>query len=447
MKILLPQAVVFILDTLSRNNYKAYIVGGCVRDSLLGKQPNDWDITTNALPDQIMNLFLKTMPTGIKHGTVTVVVDGDNYEVTTFRIESAYSDNRHPDQVFFTSNIEEDLSRRDFTINAMAYNPSESLVDAFNSEADLKNKIIRCVGNADERFKEDALRMLRAIRFSTQLNFELNKDTLNSIIHNSSLIENVSLERIRDEISKILICTKPSIGIRLLQQTGLLEYILPELEICVGFNQHNPHHHLEVFDHIMEVLDLTPPDLVIRLAALFHDIAKPKCLTMDENGSGHFYMHEIESAKETEKILKRLRFDNNTISKVCILIREHMQGHNKLKTPSIKKLISRVGTENLNSLFELNIADIKAHKPPHNLDIIYELKEKTSKIINEKQPLAVKDLKINGIDLINADIPKGKSIGAILNTLLDKVIENPELNEKDILLKQALEIYNNCKKD
>lgn len=447
MKIMLPQPVSFILDKLNNHNYKAYIVGGCVRDSLLGNQPKDWDITTSALPDEIIKLFTKTIPTGLKHGTVTVVIHGGNFEVTTFRIESTYSDNRHPDRVFFTSNIAEDLGRRDFTINAMAYNPVESLVDIFDGQKDLHNKLIRCVGNPDQRFEEDALRMLRAIRFSTQLKFKLHEDTLNSIAKNCYLIQNVSLERIRDELIKILICNKPSIGIRLLYQTGLLKYILPELELCIGFNQHNLYHHLDVFDHSMDVLDFTPTHLIIRLAALLHDISKPKCFTLDENGNGHFYMHEREGAKEAEKILKRLRFDNNTISRVCILIREHMQGSTRLKTPSIKRLINRVGIENLDILFELKVADIKAHKPPHNLDIVSELRGKASKIISEKQPLSVKDLKINGVDLIDIGIQKGKTLGAILNALLDAVIERPELNEKDLLLKLALQFYNGLNKD
>lgn len=446
MDILLPPSVSLILDTLNSNNYKAYIVGGCVRDSLLGKHPKDWDITTSALPSEIMKLFNKTIPTGLKHGTVTVVINDDNFEVTTFRIESTYSDNRHPDQVFFTSNIEEDLSRRDFTINAMAYNKNEALVDVFNGQKDLNQKIIRCVGSPNDRFNEDALRMLRAIRFSTQLNFKLDDDTFNSIVHNNFLIENVSMERIRDELSRILICNEPSNGIKLLQQTGLLKYILPELEQCVGFDQHNPHHYLDVFDHTMAVLDFSPSDLIIRLAALFHDISKPKCFSIDQSGIGHFYMHEMESSKEAEKILKRMRFDNNTIKRVCTLIREHMQGNNSLKPPAIKRLITRVGTENLNSLFELKIADIKAHKPPHNLDIVYELSKKASKIISEKQPLSIKDLMIDGTDLINIGIPKGKALGTILNNLLDAVIENPSLNNKDILLKKALIIYNESTK-
>lgn len=447
MDIQLPPSVALILNTLTCNNYKAYIVGGCVRDSLLGKSPKDWDITTSALPHQIMKLFNKTIPTGLKHGTVTVVINNEHFEVTTFRIESTYSDNRHPDQVFFTSNIEEDLSRRDFTINAMAYNKSESLVDIFHGQKDLNTKIIRCVGNPSERFNEDALRMIRAIRFSTQLSFHLDEATTSSIILNNSLIKNISMERIRDELCKILMCSEPSIGIRLLQHTRLLKYILPELNKCVGFQQHNPHHHLDVFEHTMLVLDTAPEDLIIRLAALFHDVAKPKCFTMDENGNGHFYMHEVESSIDAEKILKRLRFDNNTIKRVCILIKEHMQGNNSLKISSIKRLIARVGTENLNSLFELKIADIKAHMPPHTFDIVYELREKAAKIISEQQPLNIKDLAIDGTDLINIGIPKGKTIGIILNNLLDAVIENPHLNNRSILLNQALNTYSEIKKD
>lgn len=440
VNIMIPRDVKFIIDILKNKGYEGYTVGGCVRDSILKREPQDWDITTNALPENTISIFkdkgIRVIETGLKHGTITILINSIGYEVTTYRIEGEYSDNRHPDNVTFTTSLKEDLSRRDFTINAMAYNDDNGLADHFCGIEDLKNKVIRCVGKADDRFKEDALRMLRAVRFSAQLGFQLEfEDLFISIKQNAHLIKNISQERIREELCKILICDKPSSGILALKESNLLEYILPELMTCIGFNQQNIHHDKDVFSHVLAVLDNTPAKLEIRLAALLHDIGKPQCFTIDENKTGHFYGHHKKSADISREILKRLKFDNKTIDTVSLLVYEHMSKFDKIKTSSIKKFMSRVGVENLEDLFQLQIADIKgASKEFQDFSKILDLKDKCQIILDEKQPLSIKDLDINGRDLMESGIKQGKQIGEILNMLLEMVLEHPELNNKGKLI-------------
>jgi tRNA nucleotidyltransferase (CCA-adding enzyme) len=435
MQIRIPGEVQFIINTLYKSGFEAFAVGGCIRDILIGRLPNDWDITTNALPEQIISLFSHTIPTGIKHGTVTVIYNNNPYEVTTYRIDGEYTDNRHPDKVLFTSSLEEDLSRRDFTINSMAYNEYSGIVDPFNGFADLDALRVKCVGNANNRFNEDALRMIRAIRFACQLNFDIEEDTFNAIKLNCNLIKNVSIERIRDEFSKILLCEKPSFGLLLLKDSGLLQYILPEFMETINFDQRNPHHDKDIFSHTLSAIDYSPKELSVRLGALLHDIGKPSSFTIDEKGIGHFYGHEIIGTDISEIILRRMKYDNATIKKVLILVKEHMSRFSKLKPSTIKKLITRVGIENLEDLFELQIADIRASAPPFNLDAVEYLRKETVEILNNKQPITIKDLAVTGSDLIKSGIQPGKIIGKILNDLLEIVLEKPELNTKEDLLK------------
>lgn len=425
-----------IINILQLHGFEAYVVGGAVRDCLLSREVKDWDICTDALPEQILDIFsgYKTIPTGLKHGTITVVLNNKQYEVTTFRIDGKYFDNRRPNEVKFTSDLVEDLSRRDFTINAMAYNEKDGLVDPFCGKNDLSNRSIKAVGSADKRFQEDALRMMRAIRFACQLEFDLVHDVSNSIIKNKQLINNISQERIRDELCKTLLSYKPVNGIQLLKNTGLLEEILPEVQRMVNFDQCNPNHDKDVYEHTMIVLDNTSNDLILRLSALLHDIGKPMTFSVDNEGVGHFYKHHLEGVIIAENILKRLKFDSVTVDKVSILIREHMSRYDFLRSSSIKKFINRVGIENLDNLFKLQIADIKGSKPPHDFSKVLDLKEKVEKIINEKQPLTVKDLDINGYDLIKIGIKPGKQMGEMLNNLLEQVLENPDLNKKEKLL-------------
>ncbi|AWI06217.1 CCA tRNA nucleotidyltransferase [Clostridium drakei] len=438
-KIFIPQDAKHIMKILKNRGYESYVVGGCVRDSLINRKPNDWDLTTNALPEQTLEIFktegFRVIETGIKHGTVTIVMNDNPYEVTTYRVDGEYLDNRHPDNVTFTTSLKEDLSRRDFTINSMAYNEDKGLIDYFNGVSDLNSKIIRCVGNADERFNEDALRMLRAVRFSSELEFELDfEGTFIAIKKNCNLIKNISVERIREEFCKILISHKPSNGILALKEANLLKYILPEIIPCIGFNQHNVHHDKDIFYHTLSVLDNAPNNIKIRLAALLHDIGKPECFTMDDKSIGHFYGHNKVSAEIAKKILTRLKFDNKTIDTVYILIYEHMSKFDKIKTYSIKKFMNRVKIENLEGLFKLQIADIEGlAEEYHDYSKILSLKAKCETIIKEKQPLNMKELNINGSDLINLGIKQGKQIGEILQALLDRVLQNPELNNKEKL--------------
>jgi tRNA nucleotidyltransferase (CCA-adding enzyme) len=442
----IPKDVEFIIDKFYENNYEAFIVGGCVRDSIRGVAPHDYDITTNALPEKIQELFEKTIPTGIKHGTITVLIDGNSYEVTTYRIDGDYIDNRRPESVEFVSDIKEDLSRRDFTINAMAYNYNEGLVDYFSGNEDLQNKLIKAVGEPDKRFNEDALRMMRAIRFAAQLGFTIEAKTLASIKKNNALINNISAERIRDEFIKIIISDNPSLGLRLLADTGILKHILPELAQCIGFDQHTPYHDKDIFNHTLSVVEKVPNLAYLRLAALFHDIAKPICFTLDENNVGHFYGHNNKGENLTRKILRRLRVDNLTTDTTCTLVKEHM---NVLVDPTdiaLKRMINRVGKGLVFDLFKLQRADILSSAPPFlYLQHVAIMENKINEILNSKAPLSSKELAVNGNDLISElALKPGKHLGELLNYLLEKVLKDPSLNNREKLFELAKEyqVYN-----
>lgn len=439
IKIHMPEEVEIIIRILNENDFEAFIVGGCVRDSLLDKKPKDWDITTNASPEDIISVFkeqnYRVIETGLKHGTVTVVINRENFEITTYRIDGEYLDNRRPLNVIFTSSLEEDLRRRDFTINAMAYNHSKGLIDYHHGLTHLENKIIKAVGEAEKRFNEDALRMLRAIRFACQLNFNLDEEINVTLYKTSGLLKNISEERIKDELCKILISDFPAVGIKLLMKFNLMKYIIPELYECENFNQLNKHHDKDVLQHTLGVLDNTPPKMDIRLAALLHDIAKPRCFTVDETGQGHFLKHNIKGANMAKDILKRLKFDNRTIEKVYILIFEHMSRFKKTKDSTVKRFIGRVGKENLEDLFMLQIADSKAcAKEYANISEVLNTKARCEIILEENQPLTIKDLKIGGKELMELGVLQGKIIGVILDELLDLVLENSELNHKEKLI-------------
>ncbi len=437
----LPSYIRNIINVLNIYQYEAYVVGGAVRDALLGKEPKDYDIVTSAKPDKVIDIFEKlnyqVIPTGLKHGTVTVLDEGNPIEITTFRVDGKYSDNRSPDTVTFVETLEEDLSRRDITINAMAYHPDLGIIDYFSGESFLEQKCIKTVGNANERFKEDALRMMRVIRFACQLDFEIERYTFEGIQINAELIKNVSNERVRDELVKILLSDCPTKGIELLQKSGLLQYVLPELNKCVGFDQRNPHHNKDVFKHTLKVLENVPKNINIRLAALLHDIGKPTTFSVGEDGVGHFYSHHLKGYDLTQDILRRLKFDNKTVENVSILVKEHMSRYPHIRKSSIKKLINRIGKNNIDDLINLQIADIIGSIPPYDFKNVIDLKEEIYRVLNEKEPLSIKDLNINGYDLINIGMEPGKQMGEILNKLLEMVLENPDLNTKDILLEEA----------
>ena len=450
MKINIPKDVNYIINNFYKNSYEAYMVGGCVRDSILGVEPKDYDITTSAKPEETISLFEKTIPTGLKHGTITVIINSTPYEVTTFRTEGTYLDNRRPSSVDFVTDIKEDLSRRDFTINALAYNENTGLIDYFNGVNDIKNKIIRCVGDADKRFKEDALRMLRAIRFSCQLTFDIEENTLKAIKDNYKLIENISFERIRDEICKILISPNPSRGLELLKDTNLLELILPEINSLVDFSPKCTNHNRNVFNHTLRVIDNTENDLLLRLSALFHDVGKLNTLTPFNNGLFYgFPGHSIEGAIMSKRILSKLKFDNNTIKIVSKLIEHHLvlNVDTMLTKYEVKKLLNDVGKNNISLLFKLQRADINSlDNPKIFLDKVNYTEKLTNEILENNEPLTIKDLDITGEDLIsNLGLKPGKIIGDILNYLLDKVLENPNLNSKEILLNLAKDKFYKAK--
>ncbi|MCF0147090.1 MAG: CCA tRNA nucleotidyltransferase [Clostridium sp.] len=442
MNIFIPKEVNFIINTFYKNNYEAYMVGGCVRDSILGITPKDYDLTTSAKPETTISLFNRTIPTGLKHGTVTILINNNPYEVTTFRTDGSYLDNRRPSSVNFVTDIKEDLSRRDFTINALAYNEIAGLIDYFNGINDMKNKLIRCVGDADKRFKEDALRMLRAIRFSCQLSFDIEINTLNAIKKNYLLISNISKERIRDEICKILVSPNASKGLKLLQETNLLEVILPDINSLVGFSPKCSNHNRNVFSHTLKVINNTNDNLILRLSALFHDVGKINTLTPFNSGSFYgFPGHCIEGSIMTKKILSDLRFDNNTIEIVCKLIEHHLVLNvNTMPTKyDVKKLLNSVGKDNMNLLFSLQRADIKSlNNPEPFLKKVSYTEDLVNEIVKNKEPLIIKDLDITGKDLINTlGIKPGKLVGETLNNLLEKVLENPALNSNESLINLA----------
>ena len=430
----IPNVVEYVLNHLEYNGFQGYLIGGSVRDIFNYKSPKDYDICTNATPEQVKSLFAKSYDTGLKHGTVTIVLKDEYLEVTTLRKEGIYKDNRSPEEVFYTNSLKEDVARRDFTINSIAIDVNRNVYDYFGGLKDIENKIIRAVGNPDQRFNEDALRLMRAIRLSAQHDFDIEENTLQAIIKNAYLIQMISKERTRDELCKILLSDYPGYGIEMLERTRLLQYIIPELCECVGFNQRNIHHDKDVFEHTLSVLNNSPKILNVRLGALLHDIGKIKTFSIDDNGNGHFYGHHIEGAIIAEEILKRLKFDNKTIENVVILVRYHMDRYDKIRTTNIKKFINRIGIDNINDLFELQIADVLGSaKEYQDFSNVISLKEQCFKILNEKQPLTVKDLAINGHDLMNIGIQQGKEIGIALNWLLEMVLINPNLNNYEDL--------------
>lgn len=441
MKIFIPDEVNFIIDKFYENNFEAFIVGGCVRDSILGIEPKDFDITTSAKPEDTISLFEKTIPTGIKHGTITVRVTNNSYEVTTFRTDGTYIDNRRPSCVEFVSDIKEDLSRRDFTINALAYNNSK-FIDYFDGVSDIKNRIIRCVGEADKRFKEDALRMLRAVRFSCQLNFKIEDKTLNAIRENSSLIQNISKERIRDELCKILISNNAHLGIDLLEKCGLLKFILPKIQALVNYTPISIKHNRNVFSHTLKVIENTKNNnLLLRVAALFHDVGKLETLALREDGIYYFPNHSNVGAVMSYDILRDLRFDNKSIDIICKLIKNHLilKPFDMMTRYEAKKLLNHIGKDYIKLLFDLQRADTNSLDSP---TIFLEKVNFTEKLIDDiifsNEPLSLKDLNITGQDLIkHCNLKQGKVLGETLNFLLDEVLKDSSLNNREILLNLA----------
>ena len=438
MRIDLPEQVKKIIYRLEKEGFEAYAVGGCVRDSLLGRTPQDWDITTSAMPQQVKALFPHTIDTGIAHGTVTIMVDHIGYEVTTYRIDGEYEDSRHPKEVTFTGDLVKDLQRRDFTINAMAYNEKQGLVDVFDGMEDLKRGVIRCVGNPNERFTEDALRMLRAVRFAAQLGFSIEENTKGAIKKLAPTIEKVSAERIQTELVKLLVSRHPE-ELKTAYELSLTGVFLPEFDVMMKTNQNNKHHCYTVGEHTMVSLCNIRPEKVLRLAILFHDVAKPCCITTDEKGQDHFKGHPNLGAKKTREILKRLKFDNDTIEKVCVLVENH-DDRPILTERNVRRAVNRVGTELFPLLLEVKEADTlgqSEYRREEKLNYIKEYKKLFEKVMREEQCVKKSDMKIKGKDLIALGMKPGKELGAVLDRLFEIVLDEPEKNTKENLIEEA----------
>jgi len=439
----LPTDVKFIIDTLTEAGYEAYAVGGCVRDTILGREPDDWDITTSARPMEIKQLFHPTIDTGIQHGTVTVLRGKVGYEVTTYRIDGVYEDNRHPKEVTFTASLDEDLLRRDFTINAMAYNDTEGLIDMYGGLEDIKGGIIRCVGIAEERFKEDALRMMRAVRFSAQLGYEIEEKTAAAIVKLHGNLVNISAERINTELTKLLISDHPDY-LRKAYEIGITAVVLPEFDECMKSEQIHKHHCYSVGEHILHSLCHVENDRVLRYTMLFHDIGKPSCISWGKDNQNHFYGHSAVSSKMAHEIMKRLRFDNDALGKIESLVLNHDR---KINTDSkaVRKAMNSIGTELFPLLLLVKEADIYAQSDylrKEKLDELAKLWSIYDEVINLKECVTLKEMKLSGKDLIEMGVKSGPEIGRILEILLSRVIEDPSLNERERLIKEAESIIN-----
>ncbi len=442
IRITVPPKGKYIIETIQRAGFEAYVVGGCVRDSILGREPQDWDITTSAGPGQVKALFPRTIDTGLQHGTVTVMQQGEGFEVTTYRIDGTYEDGRHPSQVTFTSDLREDLRRRDLTINAMAYNDTEGLVDLFGGMADLEAGVVRCVGNPRERFEEDALRILRAIRFSAQLGFCIEEGTAAAIRELAPTLSRISAERIQAELVKLLVSPRPEY-LRIAYDMGVTKVFLPEFDKACETPQNHPHHCCSVGEHILKSLEHVEPDKVLRLTMLLHDIGKPAVLTVDGAGRSHFHGHAAVGAKMAGDILRRLKFDNDTIRMVCRLVQYHDYGNGQdIDIRLARRALHRIGEEAFPAIFAVKRADIYAQSEymrEEKLSRLAQWQSLYKEILDKKQCVSLKTLAVGGSDLLAVGWKPGKDLGEALQHLLELVLEEPERNTKEWLLAAAEE--------
>lgn len=434
MKIALPNKVTTIIDNLQMHGYEAFAVGGCVRDSILAKRPEDWDITTSAKPEEIKRLFRRTIDTGIEHGTVTVMMGKDAFEVTTYRIDGSYEDSRHPKEVIFTNRLEEDLRRRDFTINAMAYNDEVRLVDVFGGMKDLNHHLIRCVGDPMERFSEDALRILRAVRFSAQLKFPIEPMTAEAIRKLAPTLENISAERIQAELVKLLVSPHPEM-IRDAFELGITKVILPEWDAMEGVQQKTPHHRYDVAEHTIHALKNVKRDKILRLTMLFHDMGKPWMKTTDEQGRDHFKGHALISEEIARTVMRRLKFDNETIKTVTKLVCYH--DYRIEATPqNVRRAMNRIGVDLFPYYLAVRMADVKAQSPyrrREKIENIIAMREIYQEVLINEECVTLRDLAVSGKDLMEIGMKPGRELGQMLNELLEWVIDDPECNKKDLL--------------
>lgn len=443
----MPKNVDTAINLLQSAGFEAYAVGGCVRDSLLGKTPNDWDITTSAKPEDMKSVFVnfRCIDTGIKHGTVTVVIDGEPLEITTFRLDGEYEDNRHPKSVTFTSNLGADLGRRDFTVNAMAYSKMTGTVDLFGGQNDLKNGIIRCVGDPDRRFNEDALRILRALRFASALDFEIEEKTAQSLLKNRALLGNISEERIAKELLK-LVCGKGAKRI-LTDFAPVLFEILPELQPMYKNSHDNPHHCYDIYEHTLIAVESIDPEPTLRFAMLLHDCGKPAVKKFDENGVAHFYGHQRISAEISAQILARLKVSNKFRDEILFLVSNHDRWELYENTEKMPRYLSKFGLDGVLNLLKVMHADVLAQSPEYRyrLDQIADAEETAKNLAAQKPCLSLSELQINGRTLMDIGIPQGRKLGAVLAQLLDEVIDGVTKNTQEALTTRAREIYSEMK--
>lgn len=438
MKIQLPSPVEQAIGRLNAAGYEAYAVGGCVRDSLMNRTPNDWDITTSATPEQTRAVFdgVSVIETGIRHGTVTVLLDGQPLEITTYRIDGSYSDSRHPDEVRFTASLKEDLARRDFTVNALAYHPNAGIVDCFGGVEDLTQNIIRCVGEPDKRFTEDALRVMRGVRFASQLSFSLEPATEISLRKHAPLLQKVAAERLRVELMKLL-CGSQVLKI-LLDFPHVLGQLIPELLPMVGFDQQTPYHIYDVYEHTARSVAAVESEPVLRLTMLLHDIGKPSRFTVDEKGQGHFKGHGQVSVQMCKKILPRLRFDKHTTERALTLVKYH-DVDLEPREALIKRWMNRLSPEAFFQLMKVKLADNAAQNPVYDRSDSYrEILQMAQEILDREECFSLSALAVNGDDLITLGIPAGKEIGEALQFLLQAVIDEKCENDREQLLKYCL---------
>ena len=437
IEIRIPPGAARILRVLEDHGYEAFVVGGCVRDSLLGRNPNDWDITTSALPLQVKALFRRTIDTGLKHGTVTILMDGEPFEVTTYRVDGEYLDGRHPSEVTFTASLQEDLQRRDFTINAMAYSEKKGLQDLFGGLPDLEKGLIRAVGDPAKRFGEDALRIMRAVRFAAQLGYEVEADTVQAMKELAPTLSKISAERIAAELEKLLVSPHPE-KLKMAYECGITAVILPEFDRCMETAQNNPHHKYSVGEHTIVSIGNARPDRILRYTMLMHDMGKPSCKTTDEQGIDHFYGHQEVSAQMANDILRRLKSDNETRRSVSKLVRYHDLTCG-LTGKSVRKAISLIGEDLVPLYLEVKDADTRAQSDfrfQEKMDYLEEVRLLYRKILEEGDCLSLKDLAVNGKDLIAAGMKPGREIGEVLEAMYRDVIDDPEHNNKEYLMEK-----------
>lgn len=445
-KLVLPEEVKTIIKTLQDNGFEGYSVGGCVRDVMLDRIPMDWDITTSAKPEEVKALFVRTIDTGIQHGTVTVLMNGVGYEVTTYRVDGEYVDHRHPKEVNFTSNLVEDLKRRDFTINAMAYNDESGVIDCFEGQEDLEKKVVRAVGNPLDRFDEDALRMLRAVRFAAQLDFQIEEETKNAITEKAETLSHVSAERIRVELEKLIKGVKPEL-LFMAKDCGLTKVFFPEFDKMCETEQNNPHHCYDVAMHSIQAIknlqeiakreQFTDEKVktMLAFAALLHDVAKPECLTYGEDGVAHFYKHGPVGEKMAKNFLQRLRFDNDTIRRVSTLIKWHDERYDNGKY-RVRQVMSRIGKDNMPYLLALQEADLLAQSDymrEEKMKNLMQAKQYYLEVLEAKEAVCMADLALKGKDLMELGIEPGPKLGETLHMLLNQVLLHPEYNTRETL--------------